>query len=437
MKTTAANEDDDDGVLIYQHARREFEKAASSAEVEPPEGAVAHRRSARIQRLTSPTKAASSSKHSARIRRTTHPLKPNPHTLDDKTGDFWLTRYDELVKFKREFGNCNVPVVYKPNPQLGDWVQNQRRHFKNNYLSEDRIAKLNQIGFVWKILEDAWLTRYNELLEYKRTFGDCNVTFRYKQNPQLGQWVRGQRWNFKNKALSENRVAKLNQIGFLWKIKRAQDQSKRPKQENNKRESSWLAYYNELVQFKRQFGNCSVPHATNGLGSWVCDQRKYYRNKTLSPGRIAKLNEIGFNWSTCNWMRNYNKLVQYKQQFEDCNVTIKQNPQLGPWVVRQRQSFKDKSLSTDRIKKLNRLGFRWEVDKHEIWMKHYDELVQYKREFGDSNVSARYKANPTLGYWVMRQRMLFKKGVLLEDRITKLKSIGFIWKNRQGRRKIT
>jgi hypothetical protein len=137
-------------------------------------------------------------------------------------GEVWTKRYNELVEIKREFGHCSVPHVYKSNPQLGQWVNNQRACFKNKSLSDDRVKKLNELGFVWKTRnvlppKDAWMVRYNELVEFKREFGHCSVPQVYKSNPQLGQWVKRQRARFKNKSLPKDRVAILNNLGFVWK----------------------------------------------------------------------------------------------------------------------------------------------------------------------------------------------------------------------------
>jgi hypothetical protein len=95
---------------------------------------------------------------------------------------------------------------------LGKWVANQRQRFKNKSLSEERIAKLNKLGFTWEV----WMKRYNELVEYRREFGNCNVPVKYQSQTLLGEWVRRQRQHFKNKSISEERINKLNAIGFAW-----------------------------------------------------------------------------------------------------------------------------------------------------------------------------------------------------------------------------
>ena len=41
-------------------------------------------------------------------------------------GDVWDKRLEELIEYKRLHGDCKVPARYASNPQLGQWVTNQR-----------------------------------------------------------------------------------------------------------------------------------------------------------------------------------------------------------------------------------------------------------------------------------------------------------------------
>lgn len=67
----------------------------------------------------------------------------------------WEERWHELRLFKERFGHCNVPSKCRKNPKLSVWVKCQRRQFKllrcgeKSNMSEERIAKLHQIGFVF------------------------------------------------------------------------------------------------------------------------------------------------------------------------------------------------------------------------------------------------------------------------------------------------
>jgi hypothetical protein len=60
-----------------------------------------------------------------------------------------------------------------------------------------------------------WNTRFQQLLEYKKANGDCNVPKEYSQNFKLGRWVGRQREAKRKNKLSAERKAKLNAIGFL------------------------------------------------------------------------------------------------------------------------------------------------------------------------------------------------------------------------------
>lgn len=77
-------------------------------------------------------------------------LKDNPcheHANFDATCDqAWNARCRELEAYKAEHGDCNVP---RRHESLGSWVNTQRSARTNKKLSEERIQKLNDLGFDW------------------------------------------------------------------------------------------------------------------------------------------------------------------------------------------------------------------------------------------------------------------------------------------------
>jgi hypothetical protein len=68
----------------------------------------------------------------------------------------WETRFEELCQYKEKYRHCVVPQQY---PVLGQWVKKQRRDYtllqdgnplsRGVTLSEERIAKLKDIGFMF------------------------------------------------------------------------------------------------------------------------------------------------------------------------------------------------------------------------------------------------------------------------------------------------
>ena len=77
---------------------------------------------------------------------------------------------------------------------------------------------LEEIGFTWELASprQPWEIRYDELLQFKATHGDCDVPAEYLANPVLGKWVSRQRQNKKDNKLSLEREQLLNEAGFIW-----------------------------------------------------------------------------------------------------------------------------------------------------------------------------------------------------------------------------
>ena len=165
----------------------------------------------------------------------------------------WWARFGELEEYKHERGDCNVPRKFNASPQLGEWVNNQRRRYQQMKLSSERIGALERIGFEWTRpkgwpADDAqWWKRFAELEEYKQEHGDCNVPYKYKANPQLGNWVFTQRQSYKKNVLSSERVEALESIGFEWT---------RP--QGNSDDEQWWKRLRELKEYKKMHGDCNV-----------------------------------------------------------------------------------------------------------------------------------------------------------------------------------
>lgn len=73
----------------------------------------------------------------------------------DQQDSLWHQRFNELLEFKAEYGNCLVPNAFPNNPQLGAWVKRQRRQYKlfrqglHSTITLERIKKLEKLGFYW------------------------------------------------------------------------------------------------------------------------------------------------------------------------------------------------------------------------------------------------------------------------------------------------
>jgi hypothetical protein len=207
----------------------------------------------------------------------------------------WDIRYKQLVEYKRTHGNCSVPRKYELNKELGRWVSNQVRHKCGDSLHKDRIAKLESIGFVWGRRLADWHNRFEQLVEYKRTHGNCGVPSHYQSNLELGRWVSLQRLLEVKNSLSKDRVARLESIGFTFGAGHEANKS-----------DDWDSFFEELRDYLRNHaGDCNVPEPYRlnpSLGEWVNKQRHDYSLKcggdqsAMTPEHEAKLNVLGFLW---------------------------------------------------------------------------------------------------------------------------------------------
>ena len=334
----------------------------------------------------------------------------------------WNARYRELEAFKAEHGHCNVPQ--KSHGPLGAWVNDQRKASKQGRLSEERVRRLDDLGFEWSPRDGGtllvrkqsqWDARYRQLEDFKAEHGHCNVP---KSQELLGRWVEYQREAYRKSKLSEERARKLDDLGFEWSTRGP------PR--------TWDERLEELTQYKAEHGHCHVPTRQGSLGTWANNQRTSRKNDKLSEEQIQKLDNLGFNWGTTHcatWDEFCEDLKEYKADHGHCNVPASHGP-LCSWVYTQRTSRKNGKMAEERIRKLDGLGFVWSRSPQTpppTWDERFEELKKYKADHGDCSVPW---SHGSFGKWVKRQRNVRKNGKLSEERIRKLYDLGFEWSPR-------
>lgn len=131
---------------------------------------------------------------------------------------------------------------------------------------------------------------------------------------------------------------------------------------------NWDDMYSALEAFRKEFGHCNVCanwKKNPQLGRWVAMQR--YRRKIgeLTARCVNRLDKLGFVWSPTDvvWNRMFDKLLAFRKQHGTCDVPSQwpDDPHLANWVANQRHRKKMGSLSPDRSKRLDEVGFVWAV----------------------------------------------------------------------------
>lgn len=97
----------------------------------------------------------------------------------------------------------------------------QKQKFKNGTLAQDKIKKLEEIGFVWEGWRvESFNKGLEETLRYKEQHGAANAPSNYKTPDgfNLGAWQDKQRQIFRTGKLEQDRIKKFEEIGFVQNI---------------------------------------------------------------------------------------------------------------------------------------------------------------------------------------------------------------------------
>ena len=138
----------------------------------------------------------------------------------------WEKAYALAAAYYEENGNLNIPRSYvtAAGERLGQWVASQQWAYPKGKLTDEQVERLNRIGMYWGNRNDRqWNEGYQEAKRYFDAHGNLNVPAEYvsPNGYNLGNWVKRQRYTRQNPekscaVLTEERIAKLDEIGMRW-----------------------------------------------------------------------------------------------------------------------------------------------------------------------------------------------------------------------------
>ena len=253
-----------------------------------------------------------------------------------------------------------------------------------------------------------------------------------------GKWVdyqRQQYWkrlNGTKVSLNEERIAKLESIGFEWRLRHAapvpihtmdlnsvvgltnlkvdEEESfasvfveHEPKSDGQTlNDYKWNCHLEEMSRYKELFGTTTIKnkkHPVYGerltsLNKWSNHQRREYKKRMkgekggLSDSKTKRLEGIGFDFQPSSggrtvafrgWDEKLNMLKAFQQKYGNCRVPTRKKKsendpnydpemkKLAKWVEHQRSLYwkrakgEKTSLSDARIAALNAIGFEWRL----------------------------------------------------------------------------
>ena len=337
----------------------------------------------------------------------------------------WLEKYNLLKEYKDEYGDIDVPYEYVVNDiSLGVFVANQRvlkRRYKNPSKELERHFKLlEDLGIEWNPQESDWNRKYNACKKFYEENKHLNVgeSLIY-DDIDIGVFITNQRsvyQKYKKGNLERNNtdnlekhIKLLEDIGIIW----------------YPNESKWHGIQDELIKYKEEHGNIDVPvnfyvkinNEDFALGMYISDSRELYRkninNDNISnqlKERFKFLDKLGITWNPNYeyFMTRYNLLKEYKKVYGNIDIIgsykVDYNGEtinLGRFLNKQRELYRKHEKDNfkncnDEIKEhfklLEDLGIKWNPNKDE-WMRQYNLLLNYYKEFGNIDIPLSYKVN--------------------------------------------
>jgi len=389
--------------------------------------------------------------------------------------NIWNKNFKLLLQYRKEHGDCNVPYRYGVNPALGFWVRRQRLMYSRSKLSKYYEKKLLEHGFEW----DASYTRYlNRGKSKKGTSAASHADA--KRTPKINNGKVSEISSSKKSITSniiKSSVANMKESKkFSSTGQSSGHQYKKPKEESD--QAGWDFYPRE-----RRVNRGKAPvfytddnrpdrekiqkepeksvYDTNGrmkrsirapvfytddnrpdrekimpmevTSSKVSKKRRTNKSpsntqrsvpskppikkdiiKEKGKEKIAAVSDASFKKKACRGVAP-NRYTDDNRQDKEKNVADTES---------SRKSFdKDGKDDTKESSDSSRTSDR--PKQNESWKGMFERLAEYRSKHGHCKVPIRYKADPSLGRWVSRQRYLKSFSKMPTVHARKLQSIGF------------
>lgn len=362
----------------------------------------------------------------------------------DSVRDISWKRYYDLAKaYYAEHGNLNIPKDYKKiaGYDLFSWINRMRTYRKSSiqhsYLTEERIAMLDQIGMIWNVPDYLWEENYAAVLEFYRNNGHIDIPVKYcaPNGLKIGTWLQRQR-NLRSGKIKKGvpptaeQINRLDELGMVWK---------------GKFEIAWETGYQAALEYYNEYGNLDVPttYVTFSgfkLGAWIADRRER-RKENHSNEEQQQLDDIGMIWKKPDsWEVRYELAKRYYEEHGDLDMPAQYKVNgiwLSKWINEQRQIYignrGEKRLTEKQIKLLEAIGMVWESRKKLLldsaWNNQFKRVKDFYDKFGHLDISSDYDNGngKHMAIWLTKQRALKNQGKLTEKQIEMLNSVGMIW----------
>lgn len=205
----------------------------------------------------------------------------------------------------------------------------------------------------------------------------------------------------------------------------------------SKATGTWEEGLGAAMAFRRNSGHLRVRanYVTDTgfkLGSWIVVRRLQYRDRRLSPDRVAQLDALDMIWDPleADWRSAVAAATVYRASHGHMRVAPKyvadDGFRLGSWISSVRS--KRHSLPPERVQELDELGMVWQPYS-EDWWSTLAVARSFRASHGHLLVHPRFKTGDGLhlGGWITHQRSRRAKGSLSPEQVAALDDLGMVW----------
>lgn len=96
--------------------------------------------------------------------------------------------------------------------------KNNKKNKKNEKIRKIKKLKYKKEIIIYGVPRPSWDERYEQLKQFKKKYGHCNVPYRWCEHPGLGRWVSLMRRKKREKQLEADKETMLNQLSFSWSL---------------------------------------------------------------------------------------------------------------------------------------------------------------------------------------------------------------------------
>ena len=271
----------------------------------------------------------------------------------------WNQKFAAAESYFHQNGHVDIPYGYIVDGyNLGSWIAEQRKLYRQNRLPEDRIRRLEKLRIKWNCIDENWQAAFEDTARFLRQHGPEPLSKeRSQEERHYYYWIHDQIKRLRKGRVSPEKAALLESIGI---------------NAGYYRDAHFDIMCEKLRQFAALHGHCIVPMEEergqpDALGLWTHRMRQRMSKGDLPPDQVRRLREIGLpeNNKTAKYQQKLAALTRYYQVHGHLRIPqsyLQDGQRLGKWINGFRVRYGKGLLSPAQIGELEAIGMVWRIE---------------------------------------------------------------------------